>query len=204
TFTLGGGQVLQPTARKIRRRHLEDLERLERLWTGNVEERALTVAWFAGFGGFTPADLVRGAGLTPAEVPGLIAALKEKGSLVDITSGSRHVLLHADMARELDERLVQSISRLHEEFPLMSSHDRQKVQAQLAYVGDDGLVHAAVDRLIQQKRLHGDLRRLARADFRPKLSSNQRKLKDKIVAAYREAQFQPPEPDSFAAQAGGN
>ena len=35
TQTLGGGQVLQPVARKIRRRHLEMLERIERLWTGD-------------------------------------------------------------------------------------------------------------------------------------------------------------------------
>src|SRR5262249_38266216 len=31
--TLGGGQVLQAVAKKIRRRHLESLERIERLWT---------------------------------------------------------------------------------------------------------------------------------------------------------------------------
>src|SRR5207248_2855023 len=65
TWTVGGGQVLQPAAKKIRRRHLEVLERIETLWTGDVRQRALTVAWFGGFGGCTPAELVRGAGLSP-------------------------------------------------------------------------------------------------------------------------------------------
>ena len=37
----------------------------------------------------------------------------------------------------------------------------------------------------QQKKLVGDLRRIARADFKPKLSANLRKLKDKVVAAYQ-------------------
>src|SRR6185295_14520354 len=54
TQTLGGGQVLQPVAKKIRRRHLEMLERIERLWSGNAEERGRTVSWFSGFHGFTP------------------------------------------------------------------------------------------------------------------------------------------------------
>jgi selenocysteine-specific elongation factor len=71
-------------------------------------------------------------------------------------------------------------------------------------VGDDGLVHAAVDRLIQQKKVIGDLRRIGRADFKPKLSANLRKLKDKVVEAFKTARFQPPEPASFANQAGGN
>src|SRR5204862_1536419 len=77
TQTLGGGQVLQPVAKKVRRRHLEMLERIERLWTGSPEERALTVAWFGGFSGFTPADLVRGANVGPEQAPELIQRLKE-------------------------------------------------------------------------------------------------------------------------------
>src|SRR5262249_40974701 len=65
-------------------------------------------------------------------------------------------------------------------------------------------VHAAVDRLLAARKLLGDHRRVGRADFKPKLSANLRKLKDRLVAAYREAGFQPPEPASFAAAAGGN
>jgi selenocysteine-specific elongation factor len=205
TLTLGGGQVLQPVAKKIRRRHLEMLERVEKLWTGDPEQRALTVAWFGGFSGFTPADLVRGANIAPDQTAELIARLKTKGALVQVAvSSTRQPLLHADMVRELDERLLQALGRLHEQFPLMSTHDRQKVQSQLDYVGDDSLVHAAVDRLMQTKQVIGDLRRIARADFKPKLSNTQRKLKDKVVATFQDARFQPPEPASFAPQAGGN
>jgi selenocysteine-specific elongation factor len=205
TQTLGGGQVLQPVARKVRRRHIEMLERIERLWTGDARERALTVAWFGAFAGFTVPDLVRGANIAPDEAAELVAKLKEQGELVDVViSPARRLLLHKDMVNELEERILTALDRLHEQFPLMSTHDRQKVQSQLDYVGDDALVHAAVERLIAGKKLMGDTRRIGRADFKPKLSANLRKLKDKLVSAYREARFQPPEPASFAGQAGGN
>jgi selenocysteine-specific elongation factor len=205
TQTLGGGQVLQAVAKKIRRRHVEMLERIERLWSGDADQRALTVSWFGGFSGFSPADLVRGANIDPDETQSLIGRLKARGELVDVAVGqARHLLLHADMLKELDARILHVLDRLHQEFPLMSSHDRQKVQSQLDYVGDESLVHAAVDRLIEKKQLTGDLRRVARADFKPKLGANLRKLKDKMVAAYQEARFQPPAPADFAGQAGGN
>jgi selenocysteine-specific elongation factor len=205
TQTLGGGQVLQPVARKIRRRHIEMLERIERLWSGDSRERALTVAWFGAFGGFTVPELVRGANLRPDEAVELVAGLKVQGELVEIViSGARRVLLHRDMVSELEGRILTVLDRLHEQFPLMSTHDRQKVQSQLDYVGDDALVHATVERLIARKQLTGDLRRIGRADFKPKLSANLRKLKDKLVATYQSARFQPPEPSSFAGQAGGN
>ncbi len=205
TVTLGGGQVLQPVAKKVRRRHYEVLERIEKLWTGTPQERALTVAWFGAFAGFTQADLVRGANLAPDQALELIARMKGDGTLVSITiSPARQVLLHADMVKELDDRILQALARLHEETPLMTTHDRQKVQSGLNYVGDDQLVSAAVDRLLEAKKLVGDLRRVARADFKPKLSASLRKLKDKVVAAYAAAGFAPPDPASFAGAAGGN
>jgi selenocysteine-specific elongation factor len=203
--TLGGGQVLQPVARKIRRRHLEILERIEKLWTGGTHERALEVAWFGGYQGFTVADLVRGANVGPKEAEQLIAQLKDRGELVEIAAGhARRLLLHAEILKELDERILTVLARLHAEAPLVTWHDRHKVQAQLDYVGDNALVQGAVERLLADKKVLGDLRRIARADFKPKLSASLRKLKDKVVAAYLTAAFQPPEPSSFANQAGGN
>jgi selenocysteine-specific elongation factor len=204
-ITLGGGQILQPVARKIRRRHLELLERVEQLWSSEPRTRAVTVAWFGGFEGFTLADLVRGAALAPDEAKTLIETLTGEKQLVEIAlGGTRKRLLHRDMVAELEERLLTHLNHLHEQFPLMSTHDRQKVQAQLAYVGDDALVQAVVEGLIRRKVLIGDLRRIGRADFKPKLSANLRKLKDKVIAAFAESGFQPPEVASFAGAAGGN
>ncbi|HEY8624046.1 MAG TPA: selenocysteine-specific translation elongation factor, partial [Casimicrobiaceae bacterium] len=184
--TLGGGQVLQPVADKIRRGRLETLERIERLWAGDVRERALTVAWFSGFAGFTTADLVRGAGIGPDAAASLVAQMNDDGLLVEVVAGgAKRVLLHQDSVKELENRILTALAVLHTQFPLMTLHDRRKVESQLDYVGDEALVHAAADRLLARKQVVGDLRRIARADFKPKLNANQRKLKDKLVAAYQ-------------------
>jgi selenocysteine-specific elongation factor len=202
--TLGGGQVLQPVAAKVRRRHFEVLEHVEKLWSDDLATRAEIVAWFAGWGGLSPADLVRGAGVAPGEAAPLIERLREVGKVVEVTSGGRKLLLHAERLAELEQRVLDALGRLHEESPLLTTHDRQKVLARLDYVGDDGILQGTVERLLKAKKLVGDAKRIARADFKPKLSANQRKLKDRIVEAHTEAGFQPPEPASFAPQAAGN
>ncbi|MBY0229731.1 MAG: selenocysteine-specific translation elongation factor [Gemmataceae bacterium] len=205
TLTVGGGQVLQPVARKVRRRHLEVLERIEKLWTGDAAERVLMVAWFGGFGGFTLADLVRGANVGPDDAARLVEELKAQGKLREVPIGTaKRLLLHGEMVGELESRVLGILDKLHEANPLMSTHDRHGVQSQLGYVEDDALVHAAVEGMIARKVLAGDLRRIGRADFKPKLSINLRKLKEKMIAAYKGAGFMPPEPASFASQAGGN
>lgn len=203
--TLGGGQVLQPAGTKIRRRNLEVLERVERLAGDDPVKRATEAAWFAGFGGFVPADLLRDAGIAPDQLDATTSSLVSAGTLVELAlPPNRKLLLHADRVNELGERLLTVLANLHEQFPLMTNHDRQKVLARLDYVGDDLLLQAVTDRFIKQKKLVGDPKRLARADFKPKLSTNQRKLKDKIVDDHKKAGFTPPEPGSFANQAAGN
>jgi selenocysteine-specific elongation factor len=203
--TLGGGQVVQPTATKVRRRHVESIEQIERLWSDSAETRALAVAWFAGFHGFTAAELVRGAGVPPNEVESLVARLVAGGKLAELALPSnRRLLVNAERVTELETRILDTLAALHAENSLMTTHDRQKTLARLEYVGDDQLLQAVTDRLIQARRVVGDARRIARADFKPKLSANQRKLKEKIVEAHAAAGFQPPEPKEFVNQAGGN
>ncbi|MBA4067804.1 MAG: selenocysteine-specific translation elongation factor [Isosphaera sp.] len=197
--TLGGGQVLQPVAAKVRRRHLEVTERVEQLWAADPAPRLLAAAWLAGFGGVVPAELPRAVGVGPDAVAGLLAA----GEVVEMSAGAKK-LLHRDRVAELEDRVLGVLAAMHAENPLATTHDRPKALARLEYVGDEPLVQAVADRLIKGKKLVGDARRLARADFKPKLSANQRKLKDRIVEAHAAAGFAPPEPKEFANLAGGN
>ena len=203
--TLGGGQVLQPNAVKIRRRHLESLERIEQLWSNDVQVRARAVAWFAGFHGLEPDELVRQGGVSPDEIEAVVAAMIAAKVVSDWSLPShRRVLLHTDRVSELETRILGVLGAMHDENPLVTTHDRQRALGRLEYVGDDALLQAVTDRLMRDKKLVGDARRIARADFKPKLSANQRKLKDKIVETHAAAGFQPPDPKDFMNQAGGN
>lgn len=203
--TLGGGQILQPTAVKLRRRHLESLARVEQLGSDDPVQRATMAGWFAGFHGFAPTDLVRSAGLNPIQAAAINAELVAAGVFVEVPLPPNRMLqLHAERITELEQRILDVLAILHEQNPLMTNHDRQKTLARLDYVGDAALLQAVSDRMVKAKKLTGDARRIARTDFKPKLSINQRKLKDKIVEAHREAGFQPPEVKDFANQAAGN
>jgi selenocysteine-specific elongation factor len=202
--TLGGGQVLQPVAAKIRRRHVESLERAELLWTDDVEKRVETAGWFAALHGFEANDFVRSAGVGTDAGPPVIEKLKANGKFLELSLPHRNLLVHADRVAELEARILDTLKGLHDAHPLLTTHDRPKALALLDYVGDEQLLQAVTDRLLKAKKLVGDAKRIARADFKPKLSANQRKLKDKIVEAHAAAGFQPPDAKDFAPQAGGN
>lgn len=203
--TLGGGHILQPNAKKIRRRQGDVLHRLELLGSDDPRQRAAMVAWFAADAGLELADLVRGAGLTPRQAEQIRADLLAEGELLEFTlPGTKTLLLHCDRVAELEQRLLQRLEQWHREFPSMTGHDRPKLVSEFHYLSQPTLIEAILDRMLRAGRLVGTAQRIARTDFQPKLSANLRKLKEKVIAEHRRLGFQPPEPSVFASQAGGN
>ncbi len=202
--TLGGGQVLQPSANKLRRRALDSIEQIEALPSNDPLRRVEAVAWLAGFGGITPTDLPRLAGIPPGEAAAVLDALVDAGRLEGLSNiAGKPLLLHRERLGELKERVLATLATLHAEYPLLTRHERGRVLARLDYLDAPELLQAVLDRLRSAGQLVGDSQRVARADFQPKLSNNQRKLKDKIVVAYQQGGFQPPMPSDFAGQPGG-
>jgi selenocysteine-specific elongation factor len=200
--TIGGGRVMQPVGRKIRRSDAPAIVNVRALNSENSVERIEAVANSHLFSGFTDMDLIREAGVSAASVPDLIKQLIDAKKLMPAPNAPQRLMtVHA--IATLEHRILEVLGRMHAEQPLLTSHDRGKVLAQLEYLHDSNLVASVIEQLVSRKKLIGDGHRIARADFKPRLSVNQRKLKDAIVAAHNLNPFQPPDPASFANQAGG-
>jgi len=203
--TLGGGKIIQPAARKIRRRHIEDLEHLEKQAGDDSETRCRMACWFAGFAGVSAGALVRDTGLQADAAAAWIASGRLSGHLVEMSAGgTRRVVLEAERVTELEERLLATADKLHNKFPLLGHHERQKVESGLDYLNDQPLVASVLERLIARKALVGPMGRVGLPDFKPRLTAAQRRLKEQIVQRYKESAFQPPEPEVLRAVAGTN
>ncbi len=201
--TLGGAKVLQPNPVKIRRRHFSMLERMEKLIGPDPLQRILAVAWFAEQRGVERTALIREAGIVPTEVDSLLQKLVDQGQLVEIVCPQKR-FIHPEWLKEWEQRILTALKTMHHANPLMTSHDRLKVIANFGFLEDDPFLQYVVDLLIKNRSILGDAKRIADAEFKPKLSNNQRKLKDKVVETHRLSGFTPPEPSSFTTQAGGN
>ncbi len=114
-----------------------------------ARNRALAVAWFAGFRGFAPTDLVREAGIARDRIEATVASLVSSTKLAELALASAQAVAGSRRSRvsELETQIQNVLAVLHSENPLATTHDRQKVLARLDYVGDESVTSAVTDQL---------------------------------------------------------
>jgi selenocysteine-specific elongation factor len=181
--TLGGGRVLDPSAVRLRRRHVEHVEQIARLDSPDTAVRADAAVWLAGFDGVSADDLGRRAGVWRPDPTPLVRL-----------DGRR--LWHPTRVAAVERQVSAVLAVWHAEQPLVTAHDRGRLTAAIKGVPQP-VTQAVIDRMLAAGRLTGNARRVAAVEFAPTLSQNQRKLKDRIVAAHTAAGFSPPAPADF-------
>jgi selenocysteine-specific elongation factor len=200
--TLGGGRVLQPSARRVRRRDRAAIERIGRLRSPDPSERAAAAMLAFGRYPWTDRDLAREAGLAVAEVTVATAALAASGALVELPVGPRRtVRVLAEAVTDLEDRVVRALGRLHAARPRQTSIPRAHVAAELPDLESGALIAALIDRLGARGQVVADARTVAIEGFEPKLSQGERRLKSELAGSIKAGGFSPPDVAELAASA---
>ena len=202
-WTLGGGRILQPLAKRIRRRDSWARALLEQLSKGDSLDRARSVLAFDGLQAGTDLDLVRDSGLSPLEVEQVVQTVRERGELIDLPIGPRRSIrvTRAHLER-LEDRLLRAVDRLHRRNPRLSSVRRSSVLGELADLRSEALVSALIDRMAAARSLVASDRTVALAGYQPQLTQAERRLKGELLERHRGAGFAPPMASELAESAG--
>ncbi len=199
--TAGGGRVLQPAARRLRRRDPLALPRLARLRSDDPAERVEAALTFVGLEPWTPSTLCRDTGVPVAEIPAVLERLTSAGVLVEIPLGPRRsTRVIAGLAAELEGRILRALGRLHASAPRLSAIPRARLLSAFDYLGSEALVSGLIEKLAGRGAIVVDGRAVALAGHVPRLSQSERRLKDRISEAYRSAGMNPPDPSEWAAK----
>jgi selenocysteine-specific elongation factor len=201
--TLGGGRLLQPTARRIRRRDRHALARLNRLTSPDPVERTAAALAFWGVQTWTNLAVCRETGVPIVEVPAVLDHLASSGTLIDLPIGPRRsVRVVAEVADDLEDRVLRALARLHAAHPRQSSIRRAHVVAALPDLASDALIAGLLDRLKSKGLILADARTVALKDFQPRLSHAERRLKAELAETIRAGGLSPPDLADLTATAG--
>ena len=186
TLTIGGGQVLVPTASRLRSFSADDHLMLTSLRSNQALKRASAASYFSGLRSVEPQDLARLAGVHRfAEVH---QQLLERGDLVTIKiSPTRTAHLHQKVLEHLCQRFEAALSTLHQQYPLRSSLDRTPFVRGFEYLGESAIIEAVLASLHRSGRIRLSEKSVALVGCGPSLSQNERKLLTQMISQYRAA-----------------
>lgn len=189
--TIGGGQVLDPAAERIRKREAARISRVADLASDDEQTRAAAALYFSGLRGWQPEELARTGGVD--NVAAAAAQLAGRGELVELRlSPTRKLVVSRQALDEMLARLEESLARLHERFPLQSTVDASRLTNRFEYLGNPALVEALVRRLEAEGRIRRTPKGIALKGHGPQLTKNEQKLYEEIVERYRTAGLAPP------------
>jgi len=190
-ITIGGGQVLAPHAKPIRRPDEAVLQKIEHLASRDELCRASAAIFFIGLRSWQPADLAFEAGIrSPQDV---FQQLLERGDLIQFDlSPTRQIYLHQEVVGQLQERIAATLRKLHAEHTLRSKFEPAMVLNQFAYLDNDPLVHLIMEQMRKTGRLQSTPRGVSLAGCGPQLSQNEKKLHAQLIARFQDSGLQPP------------
>lgn len=189
--TIGGGQVLSPNAKRIQSADQLDLEMLAKLASQQPADRASAALFFTDIENWDPTSLSRTAGIK--EGPVMEQILLENGELVEVLiSPTRKLRVHSAVILRLSKRIMNALKKQHDLHPLQSVIDRRSFLSGFAYLGEDALVKAVVDKLRSDKLIRLSGTGIGRTDCGPRLSKNEQTLLTNIVSWFRADGLSPP------------
>jgi selenocysteine-specific elongation factor len=196
--TLAGGSILQPNAGKIRRRQARAIEYLKQLQSRDDTDRLAAAIWFNEWTPMDASNSSRHAGIDPAQLAELMKPLSDRG-IVDERAG-----VSLERITDLGKLILKHLARLHAAQPLLPKHDRDPVLAAFAEHCPPAIFDIAIARLLKARKLVGDAKRFARADFKPRLGEAHLKLMERVIAEFAAAGLAPPAPADYANAVGGS
>lgn len=180
--TIGGGEVLDPLARRPTRKDSGRVDFLKILESGNPDE-IIDAMTQRNLLGLAADEIVARTGWQESEVRAIASTLAEKKA-VRIISNEPLLLLGEKQFQEIAEKLRIRVERFHKENPLLPGISREDLRSILGKRVRPETFRAAIEELARRKKLDvaGDLVKLPGAGIT--LTAQELQAKEQIEQAF--------------------
>jgi selenocysteine-specific elongation factor len=190
--TIGGGVVLDPNALRIRAAQSERARCVAELQNASPLERASSAIRLRGTRPWRETDLARLAGVWGGERA--VAELVRRGDVIAVATSPTHVRhVHRQALNELGRRVEKSLTRFHEDHPLVREAPLAEFLSSFRRDRQYGdLWESAIKMLAQSGIVRLTDRGISLAGRGPELSAGEQRLFEEIVGRFQVAGLQPP------------
>ena len=195
--TIGGGTIIEPLEKKLKRSKLESLDTIQN-WADAVSGNESFIEFCLSSGDksiFSLKQISLRTKLEPAFVKAVITKLIDNGFVLQVANEQ---YLHKSVYENVLARILQILEDMHKNMPDRLGMDKDSLLQQCGL--DKSLFDAVVTLAIKDNKLTLKNELLALASHREQFDPAQQALLDKIEAVYKENLFSPPNLDDIRSQ----
>lgn len=193
--TLGGGRVIEPMERKIKRSHLEAVEAVKELASSVAEPAAFVeycIRHAVGYAAKCSGVSVR-TKLPPGQVAEVIETLVKQGSVLPLTGD---VYMHRESLEQVTQTLKRQVEQFHQQKPDSPGIDKEQLFAQSEL--DKKVFDAVAALLLERKELTVRKDRFALSSHNEQFDPAVQKQLDSAEALFAQKLFRPPKIEEIA------
>ncbi|MEA3470421.1 MAG: SelB C-terminal domain-containing protein [Thermodesulfobacteriota bacterium] len=189
--TIGGGEILDPLARKLKRSSERGLRELESLRLGTEKEKTDIILERAGLGGISARQLSTRTGITPKDQDRILGEMLSKREVLLLDRDERRVVAFSQY-ENLQREIVAALTRYHERFPLREWAGKEELRNTLGAFIEPRLFNRALKDLENEGKIVSEKENLRISGHRVIMKDGMEALKEKILGIYEKSGLAPP------------
>ena len=192
--TIGGGEILDARPRRHRRSDVTVRDRLQTFKDAPIEERIAALVRDADLHTITVDDLVARLGMTPTEATRHLAALAAQHR-ARIIVDHPVTAVAAEAFDQVSAAIIEEVQSFHEREPLVKGIAREDLKGRVLNDASPLLFKAAIDRLVQDRRLGVDQEIVHIFDRAVMLGGEEQRIRQLLTERFRALGLQATSPD---------
>jgi len=190
-YTIGGGEIIDSLPSKHKRFSDENIKDLEILKQRDLKQIILLLSRQAGFKGLDYEVLQVRCGTDIKKLSIETEKMFSQGELILYNKNPRQIALPS-VINDLELIVKKTLETFHKEQPLKMGLLKEEIRTRLPKETDPKLYSFVMERLINNKEIALTDEFLALSGHKPKLKSNQKSLKDRMMSFYKKGGITPP------------
>jgi selenocysteine-specific elongation factor len=189
--TIGGGEILDPLTRKIKRSSEAGRSELERLRLGTEKEKTDCILERAGLAGISARQLSTRTGIPPKDQDRILSEMLSKREALLLDKDERRVVA-SSQCKNLQKEIVTALTRYHERFPLREWSGKEELKNALGTFIEPRLFNRVLKDLENEGKIVSEKEHLRISGHRVIMKAGMETLKEKALGIYEKAGLAPP------------
>jgi selenocysteine-specific elongation factor len=191
-YTIGGGSIVEPLAKKAKRfdeKYIEELKIKESGKTENIIENNVK-----NLSSEYPrvSDILKALGKNEEKIEEKLQLLIDENKIVKFDTGDKAVYIHKEYLDEKVKNICDILEKFHNENPLKWGISKEEIKNKIFKGIKQKIYDEMLNLFVDDKKIdiHGSF--ISLVDFTVKYTNEQKKLREYIVKTFKGSKFSPP------------